>query len=75
VVEQVARDHPGEVSLLISHADPIQAAWVLMEGRPQTERELYRKSIARAGMLQLDLDGERVVSIHYLPPPKLAVSA
>jgi broad specificity phosphatase PhoE len=75
VIERVAREYPGEVSLLVSHADPIQAAWVLMEGRPQTERELYRKSIARAAMLQLDLDGDRVVSINYVPPPKVAAPA
>jgi broad specificity phosphatase PhoE len=73
VLQEVARDHPGEVSLLVSHADPIQAAWVLMDGRPQTERELYRKSIGRAAMLQIDLDGERVVAIHYQPAPKVSV--
>jgi broad specificity phosphatase PhoE len=75
VVHRLAREHPGEVSLCVSHADPLQAAWVLVEGRPQNERELYRKSMGRAGILQLELDSDRVVSIHYLPGPKLSSSA
>ena len=69
VVQRLASEHPGEVSLCVSHADPIQAAWVLFDGRPQTEREMYRKSVQRAGMLELDLDADRVVSIHYVPRP------
>jgi broad specificity phosphatase PhoE len=72
VVERIAREHPGEVSLCVSHADPIQAAWVLFEGRPQTEREMYRKSVHRAAMLELDLDADRVVSIRYLAAPRLS---
>jgi len=44
VVLRLARDHPGEVALCVSHADPIQAAWVLFDGRPQTEREMSRKA-------------------------------
>jgi broad specificity phosphatase PhoE len=70
VVRRLARDHPGEVSLCVSHADPIQAAWVVLEGRPQTERELYRKSVQRAGMLEIDVSGDRVASINYLAPPR-----
>src|SRR3989454_2372824 len=35
VVHRVAREHPDEVSLLISHADPFPAGWVLLGGRPQ----------------------------------------
>src|SRR5256885_1403023 len=50
VVQRLAREHPGEVSLCVSHADPLLAAWLLVEGRPQTERELYAKSLPRAGM-------------------------
>src|SRR5438270_10915881 len=38
VVDRLAREHPGEVSLFVSHADPLQAAWILLDGRPQTER-------------------------------------
>lgn len=74
VVMRVAREHPGEVSLCVSHADPIQAAWVLLENRAQTERELYRKSVQRAGMLDIELSGERLVNLRYLAPPKVAVA-
>ena len=55
VVQRLAREHPGELSLCVSHADPIQAAWLLFDGRPQTEREMYRKSVQRAAMLELDV--------------------
>src|SRR4051812_19942690 len=72
VVQRLAREHPGEVSLCVSHADPIQAAWLLFEGRPQTEREMYRKSVQRAAMLELDLDGDGVVSIHYIRSPQVS---
>ena len=74
VVHRLAREHPGEVSLCVSHADPLQAAWILLDGRPQNEREMARKTVGRAGILQLDLDGERVVSIRYAPAPKVAIS-
>src|SRR5215470_5949657 len=37
VVHRVAEEHPDEASLLVSHADPLQAAWLLMDGRPRTE--------------------------------------
>lgn len=73
VVLRVAREHAGEVSLCVSHADPIQAAWVLFEGRPQTERELYRKPVQRAGLLEIDINGDRVNAVRYLAPPNVAV--
>jgi broad specificity phosphatase PhoE len=72
VVNRVAREHPDEVSLLISHADPLQAAWILLEGRPQTEREMYHKQVGKGAILELDLEGDRVVSTHYVPTPKIA---
>ena len=72
VVQRLAREHPGEVSLCVSHADPILAAWLLFEGRPQTERELYRKSMQRAGMLAVELEMDRVVSIRYVPRPQVS---
>lgn len=74
VVLRVAREHPAEVSLCVSHADPIQAAWVLLEKRPQTERELYRKPMQRAGLLDIALDGDQVISVTYVAPPKVAVA-
>ena len=73
VVDRLARDHPGEVSLCVSHADPLQAAWLLLDGRPQTEREMYHKQVGRAAILELDLDDGRVVSTRYVPTPKLAL--
>ncbi len=72
VVYRLAGEHLGEVSLCVSHADPLQAAWVLLDGRPQTEREMYRKQIGRAGMLQLELLEGRVVSTRYVAGPKLS---
>src|SRR5215831_18928530 len=45
VVRRVAEQHPDDASVLVSHADPLQAAWLLMDGRPRTERELYRKPV------------------------------
>jgi broad specificity phosphatase PhoE len=72
VVLRIAREHPGELSLCVSHADPIQAAWVLFEGRPQTERELYRKSVQRAGMLEIDVATDGGVTTRYVPAPKVA---
>jgi broad specificity phosphatase PhoE len=74
VVHRLTREHPAEVSLCVSHADPLQAAWILIEGRPQTEREMARKAVGRAGILQLDLDGDRIASVRYLPAPKVAIS-
>ena len=73
VVDRVAREHPDEVSLLVSHADPLQAAWILLDRRPQTEREMYHKQVGKAAILELDLEGDRVVSTHYIPSPKVSV--
>ncbi len=73
VMRRVAREHPDDASMLVSHADPLQAAWVLLDGRPLTERELYRKSVDRAGALEVDLEGDQVVAINYVAPPKPVV--
>jgi broad specificity phosphatase PhoE len=75
VVRQVATEHPGEASVLVSHADPLQAAWVLLDGRPQTERELYRKPVDRAGMLEVDLEEGRVLAVNYVAPPAAEAGA
>lgn len=69
VVRLMARTHPQETIGVVSHADPLNAAWILLDGRPQNEREMHRKAIAKAGMLQLDVDGDRPVSWEYIPPP------
>jgi broad specificity phosphatase PhoE len=74
VMERTAAEHPQEPVALVSHADPLQAAWILIDGRPQTERELYRKQVGRAGVLEVDLDGgQRVLAVTYIEPPKVAV--
>ena len=75
VVLRLARDYPGEVSLCVSHADPIQAAWVLFDGRPHTEREMHRKSMPRAGMLELAIEAQRIVAVRYVPSPQVTASA
>ncbi len=69
VAFQLVREHPGEPALLVSHADPLQAAWVVMDGRPLTEREFHRKSVAKAGRLEVDFEAERVLAVNYVPPP------
>ncbi len=69
VMFRVAREHPGESSALVSHADPLQAAWVLLDGRTQNERELYRKSVDRAGVLEVDVEDGRAVAVAYVAPP------
>jgi broad specificity phosphatase PhoE len=69
VVRRLARQHPGETMAVVSHADPLNAAWVLLDQRPHNEREMYRKAVDKAGMLQLDMEGERPVAWEYIPPP------
>jgi probable phosphoglycerate mutase len=72
VVRRLARDHPGETMAIVSHADPLNAAWVLLDGRAHNEREMYRKSVDKAGMLRLDLEGETPKAWEYIPPPAVA---
>jgi len=71
VILRLAREHPGEVSLAISHADPIQAVWVLLDGRPSNEGEMNRKTVHRASVLDITVDGDRVNSVRYMPAPKV----
>ena len=66
---RAAAQHPDDASLLVSHADPLQAAWLLLDGRPRTERELYRKPVDRAGVLEVDVEGGKVLAVNYVPPP------
>ena len=75
VVRRLAREHPGERIAVLSHADPLNAAWILLEGRPHNEREMYRKSVDKAGMLRLEMEGETPVSWEYVPPPAVAKPA
>jgi broad specificity phosphatase PhoE len=75
VIRRLAREHPGETMAVVSHADPLNAAWILLDGRPHNEREMYRKSIDKAGMLRLEMEGETPVSWEYVPPPAVAKTA
>jgi len=75
VPRRLGREHPGETMAVVSHADPLNAAWILLDGRPHNEREMYRKSIDKAGMLRLEMEGETPVSWEYLPPPEVAKPA
>jgi broad specificity phosphatase PhoE len=70
VMKRLAVEHPGETMAMVSHADPLQAAWTLLDGRPHNERELYRKVVDRAGTLQVDMEGDKPVAWEYTPPPK-----
>ena len=75
VVRRLARESPGEAAAIVSHADPLIAAWIVLDGSPQNEREMHRKPIAKAGMLQLDLEGETPVAWQYLAPPRVGKPA
>lgn len=75
VVKRLAREHEGEPMAVVSHADPIQAAWILLDGRAHNEREMYRKQVDRAGCLKLEMEGDRPVSWEYIPPPPMASPA
>jgi broad specificity phosphatase PhoE len=69
VALRLAREHPDEASALVSHADPLMAAWVLMDGRPRTEREMYRRQVDRAGVLEVDVEDGRVLAVNYVAAP------
>ncbi len=75
VLSRMARERPGETEAAVSHADPIQAAWILLDGRPHNEREMYRKQVDKGGMLTLELEGDKPVSWEYTPPPVVAKPA
>ena len=71
VVRRVARQHPGEAIAIVSHADPLNAAWILLDRRPQHEPEMHRQSVSKAGMLQLEMEGETPTAWTYVPPPRV----
>jgi len=75
VLRRLAREHSGETMAVVSHADPINAAWILLDGRPHNEREMYRKAVDKAGMLRVEMDDATAVSWEYVPPPLVAKPA
>jgi broad specificity phosphatase PhoE len=72
VARRMARERPGETQAIVSHADPLNAAWILLDGRTHNEREMYRKTVDKAGMLRLEMDGETPETWEYIPPPSVA---
>lgn len=75
VARRVVREHPGETAVLVSHADPLNAAWILLDGRPHNEREMHRKAVDKAGALRVDFDGDRPAAWEYVSPPQVAKPA
>jgi broad specificity phosphatase PhoE len=71
VARRAVAETPEDPIALVSHADPLQAAWILLEGRAHNEAEMYRKAVDRAGVLKVEFDGGRAVSWEYQPPPRL----
>jgi broad specificity phosphatase PhoE len=72
VARRLARERPRETQAIVSHADPLNAAWILLDGRAHNEREMYRKAVDKAGMLRVDMEGETPVTWEYIPPPAVA---
>jgi broad specificity phosphatase PhoE len=72
VARRMARERPGETQAIVSHADPLNAAWILLDGRAHNEREMYRKNVDKAGMLRVEMDGETPSAWEYIPPPAVA---
>lgn len=75
VLRRIAREHSGETMAVVSHADPINAAWILLDGRPHNEREMYRKAVDKAGMLRVEMEDGIPASWEYMPPPLVAKPA
>ena len=73
VARRLAAEHQGEPVACVSHADPLQAVWVLLEERAHNEREMYRKQVDRAGMLRLEVtDAGLISSWDYRNPPTVS---
>jgi broad specificity phosphatase PhoE len=75
VARRMTRERPGEAQAIVSHADPLNAAWILLDGRAHNEREMYRKNVDKAGMLRLEMEGETPKVWEYIPPPAVAKPA
>lgn len=71
-VMRLVRDHPGEGGICVSHGDPIQAFWVVSDGRPPYA--LHRLQCAKGGMLVLDYEDERLQHLEYWPPERVGAA-
>ena len=56
VARRALAETPERTIALVSHADPLQAAWVLLDGRPRNAVELYRPPVDRARLLKVALE-------------------
>ena len=72
VARRMARERPGETQAIVSHADPLNAAWILLDGRAHNEREMYRKNVDKAGMLRVEMEDDTPKTWEYIPPPSVA---
>jgi broad specificity phosphatase PhoE len=71
VARRAVAETPERTIALVSHADPLQAAWILLDGRPHNEVEMYRRAVDRAGVLKVEFDGAEPKSWAYQAPPKV----
>ena len=71
VARRAVDETPKHPIALVSHADPLQAAWILLDGRPHNEVEMYRRAVDRAGVLKVEYEAGRPVSWEYQPPPRV----
>ena len=71
VARRVATETPERTAALVSHADPLQAAWVLLDGRPHNELEMYRRPVDRAGLLKVEFEDGEPKAWEYQAPPRV----
>ena len=71
VARRAVRETPDRTIALVSHADPLQAAWILLDGRPHNEVEMYRRAVDRAGVLKVEFNDGEAIAWEYQPPPKV----
>jgi len=71
VARRAVRETPDTTIALVSHADPLQAAWILLDGRAHNEVEMYRRAVDRAGVIKVDFENGEPVTWEYQPPPKV----
>lgn len=71
VAQRAVAATPEKTIALVSHADPLQAAWILLDGRPHNEVEMYRRAVDRAGVLKVEFQGSEPQSWEYQAPPKV----
>jgi broad specificity phosphatase PhoE len=71
VARRAVRETPDKTIALVSHADPLQAAWILLDGRAHNEVEMYRRAVDRAGVIKVEFENGEPVAWEYQPPPKV----